>query len=86
MGPFRLAVLAGLLYLLYRLLTAGERTRRRQERQEGPSAVDDILVEDPVCHTYVPQNGAETCRRNGKTFYFCSKECRNKFESDQNPS
>ena len=79
MGPFRLAIIVGLVYILYRLLTAKGRKHQDACRGEGP-AVDDVLVEDPVCHTYIPQAGAESCCKNGETHYFCSKECRRKFE------
>jgi len=36
-------------------------------------------VEDPHCHTYVPVNEAYRVSVNGKTLYFCSKECYKKF-------
>ncbi|NOX24772.1 MAG: YHS domain-containing protein [Deltaproteobacteria bacterium] len=46
--------------------------------------MDDLLVEDPVCHTYVPQKDSECLKSHGKTYYFCSQECRQKFK-DNNP-
>jgi len=84
MSPIRLLVLAALGYILYRLLISGPKT--------GPSAtaapdnsqqVDDVLVEDQICHTYIPQQGAESCKVAGTTYYFCSPECRKKFQSEQ---
>ena len=85
MSPFRLLILAALGYILYRLLMAGPKT--------GPSAkaaadanrrqVDDVLVEDPVCRTYIPQQGAESWTVAGTTHFFCSPECRKKFQSEQ---
>jgi YHS domain-containing protein len=84
MSPFRLLVLAFLGYILYRLLVAPK---------TGPSAsappddhhrqVDDVLVEDPICHTYIPRQGAESWTMAGATHYFCSPECRKKFQSEQ---
>lgn len=46
--------------------------------QQDPG-VQDILVEDPVCHTLVPKNQAIRLRRDGKTYYFCSEACCDKF-------
>ncbi len=37
------------------------------------------LVEDPHCHTYVPLSEAFRVDVDGKTLYFCSKECYKKF-------
>lgn len=36
------------------------------------------MVRDPECGTYVPRNDALRTEANGKTHYFCSKECRDK--------
>jgi YHS domain-containing protein len=49
--------------------------RRRDERRiQG-----EDLVEDPQCHTYVPVTEAFKADVDGKTLYFCSKECYKKF-------
>ncbi len=43
------------------------------------------VTKDPVCGMELNQeNTAERSEYAGKTFYFCSDQCRNKF--DQNPS
>lgn len=38
---------------------------------------------DPVCGMDVDPNSGETeqAQRNGKTYYFCSSECREQFEA-----
>jgi len=83
MGPIRLAIIAGLIYLIYRLLTRndGRTNRSVQGRQanERPKQFDDLLVEDPVCHTYIPQKEAQSLKLKGAYYYFCSKECLQKF-------
>lgn len=76
MSPFRFFILCGLLYLLYKLLRSGK--GKRQEVQE------DVLVEDPVCHVFLPREQAVSCRKNGEKHYFCSKECRDKFKKGKN--
>lgn len=83
MSPFRLLILAALGYILYRLLTAGGRTPTKQQSGQGLSGghdVDDVLVEDPVCHTYIPRQGAEALTVGQSTHYFCSTECRQKYQ------
>ena len=37
------------------------------------------LVRDPVCGTYIQQSRALEVHARGKTHYFCSEECREKF-------
>ena len=39
----------------------------------------DEMVQDPVCKVYVPKKEALTAVFSGEMFYFCSKECREKF-------
>lgn len=76
MSLFRLVFLGLLAYLLYRLIFA------RPEKKEQDEATDrshDVLVEDPVCHTYVPEGQALTLRHQGATVHFCSAKCRDKF-------
>lgn len=66
------------IYLLYRLIQ-GSRSRQGNLKN-APSAAGEDLVEDPVCHTYVPISRA--CRESldGKTLYFCSPTCRERFK------
>jgi len=80
MSPFRLLILAVLFYLLYRLLT-GKKETKSVSTAAPPSK--DILVEDPVCHTYVPQSQAEVLDYKGNPIYFCSKECLKTFQAEK---
>jgi YHS domain-containing protein len=76
----RLAIIAALIYIIFRLLTRSGSSKQRHMESPPP---DDLLVEDPVCHTYVPQKDSESLRVNGTTYYFCSKECLQKFKTNQ---
>jgi YHS domain-containing protein len=65
------------IYLLYRLIrksfaAVGEKSGLT--RSPDP-AVGEELVEDPLCHTYVPLSQAYQKEIGGKTVYFCSREC-----------
>jgi uncharacterized protein len=38
------------------------------------------MVQDPECRTYVPRNDAVTAQFKGTTHYFCSTDCRDKYQ------
>lgn len=89
MNIVRLVVLGILFYVAWRLLrgifgsvTDGRQTRRTN-KAGGDARVQDVLVEDPVCHKLVPKNQAVRCRVDGKTFYFCSDTCCDQFTVEQ---
>ena len=81
MMVLRLVVLAVLIYIGWILLRGitGRRRKKGSQAQAGGSTVQDVLVEDPVCHTLVPKHQAVRLRRDGTTHYFCSEECADKF-------
>lgn len=86
MSPQRLLILAVLLYIAWRLIRnlirekiAAETEKRQQEQH---TKVEDILVEDPVCHTLVPKHQAIRLRHDGKTYYFCSENCCDTFTGE----
>ncbi len=41
------------------------------------------MAKDPVCGMQVEERQAEaTAQHKGQTFYFCSEDCKSKFEQD----
>ena len=90
MSPIRLLILAVLFYIAWRLLRGLGKDSAPSGRtgKQGDSRVQDVLVEDPVCHTLVPKHQALQLRRKGVTYYFCCERCRQKFEQegDQEPA
>jgi YHS domain-containing protein len=41
------------------------------------------MVTDPVCGMRIdPDDAAATAEHEGKTYYFCSEACRDRFEAD----
>ncbi|NIP49908.1 MAG: hypothetical protein GWO30_07965 [Gammaproteobacteria bacterium] len=38
------------------------------------------MVQDPECETFIPKNDAIKSLVNGKSIYFCSTECRDKYK------
>ncbi len=77
MSPLKIIVLLALFYLLYRLFSAGRRKKVNAgaASSERPPVGHDVLVEDPVCHAYVPKGQAIALRHGDKTHYFCSEKC-----------
>lgn len=85
MSPLRIIILAILCYILYRLLFAGKKKVKPPPGPESDkqSSTRDVLVQDPVCHTYVPQKQAIRAVKEGKVHYFCSEECCQIFLADK---
>jgi len=79
----RLVVLGILFYVAMLLLRSIFNFRAKKsvtgQEQGAGSKVEDVLVEDPVCHTLVPKHQAIRMRMDGETFYFCSDACCDKF-------
>jgi YHS domain-containing protein len=87
MSPQRLLLLAVLLYIGWRLIRNLIREKikdeaenqNKQQKKAEDTTVQDVLVEDPVCHTLIPKHQAIRLRQNGTTYYFCSDTCCDKF-------
>lgn len=88
MSPLKLVIIAGLLYFGYRLLISDWKKKKNRRKDAEPESVqddqvEDVLVEDPVCHKLVPKQQAIRLKQRGTEGfkYFCSEECCNKFVS-----
>jgi YHS domain-containing protein len=57
-----------------------EQTRIRAE--ENSAGINE-MVRDPVCGLYIPSDGAVGLVNKGKTIYFCSEKCRQRFVNNQ---
>lgn len=74
----RLVVVLVVLYLMYRLfrmLLLPDGGRQNGDRENKRLANREDLVEDPYCHTYVPEGDAYRASIDGETVYFCSQKC-----------
>lgn len=89
MSPLKLVIIAGLLYLGYRLFIRDWKKKRGKGEDNSEKEIPqddqvvDILVEDPICHKLVPKQQAIRLKQRGAEGYnyFCSEECCNKFVS-----
>ena len=81
-----------IIYLLYKIFYGVRRVKTESSENQqfesqraygpatGPQAGED-LVEDPVCHTYVPISQAYKKEISGRSYYFCSQACAEKYLS-----
>jgi YHS domain-containing protein len=85
MIPLRLLILVVLVYFGWRLLRRFMLTKNTEPavvdetHQESDPELEDVLVEDPVCHTLIPKNQALRFRKDNTTYYFCSEKCCDQF-------
>lgn len=86
MSPIRIIIIAVLLYIGYRLIFGGKKKSQAEEKitEDNPQQpIEDVLVEDPVCHNLVPKQQAVQLDHNGEKIYFCSDECCKKFVAEK---
>ena len=65
--------------LFWRLVDVVIETVRVEPGRRSAPAVK--LVRDPVCGTYVAPRAALSLTAGGSTHYFCSEECRSKYNT-----
>lgn len=49
--------------------------KHEKERDTARNRAGEDMVKDPNCNTYIPLESAMVARVNGRSHYFCSKEC-----------
>lgn len=77
----KLIVLIIVVYLAYRAVKSWV-MRNLQVPGQGPSqhvSIDDVMIKDPVCGVYFPRREGVEIQQDGKTYVFCSTECRDRF-------
>ena len=82
----RFIILAVVGYVFYRALKSwmlGGSAQPDSVDGRNPTAVDDVLVQDPVCKTYIAQRSSITLQQGGETLYFCSEKCRDRYVQEQ---
>lgn len=81
---YRLILILALLVVLYFLLRQAVRGfKNRNLDGRGMSLDQDQMIEDPVCHTFVPRRIAVVERIGGQTYCFCSRQCAVTFQNRQ---
>lgn len=85
MNLIKLLALALLLYVGYRIVTMFQRRKPQDVKayrtDDTPKGED--LVQDPFCKTYIPKSQAYPKEIDGRTHYFCSSECFEKYRIEK---
>jgi len=68
-----LVYISYLFFRFFRALNKASKPPRATKRTSG------IMVKDEICNTYLPKENAIRQVYEGKEYYFCSSECRQKF-------
>lgn len=80
------SLLITILYYLLRQMFRGFNTQvqdsRKNSSAHGPEDEQDQMIQDPVCHIFVPRRIALTELIGGQEYCFCSKECAGKFRTE----
>ena len=77
----RFLIFALLAYLLYRVLRGIIEPALKSGNGRNSGAIDE-MVQDPSCQTYIPLREAKRKVIGGREYYFCCKECCDKFENE----
>lgn len=78
----RFLILIIIVFLLYKLINKAKQAKTENDKEfqsKSNSSGREDLVEDPVCHTYIPVSQAYKKEIYGKEYYFCSKQCCDKY-------
>jgi YHS domain-containing protein len=76
---FRLVLIVALLFVLYLLIRSAVREIRSKSHPQVPAR--DQMIQDPVCHVYVPRASAVGAVVGGQHYFFCSQDCAKRFEA-----
>jgi YHS domain-containing protein len=77
---YRLLLIVGLLAVLYFLLRRVIREVGKEKGSALGGLGQDVMVQDPVCRTYVARESAVSARIGGQTYFFCSQNCAHAFQ------
>ncbi len=82
-GLFKVIFYALIAYLIYIVIKTYQSLKRVKKPPQRPSSKPGIMVKDQICNTYLPKEDAIKEIYEGKEYYFCSDECRNKFHESR---
>jgi YHS domain-containing protein len=78
-GILRVILYIFLFYLIYHIFRFFKSLSSAKKSRSYSKALSGMMVKDEYCNTYLPKEDAIKENIDGKEFYFCSKECRQKF-------
>jgi len=81
---YRIILILALLIVFYLLVRRAIREfKQRNLDDRGVSVDQDQMIQDPVCHTFVPRKIAVKETIGGQAYCFCSRHCAAEFQKQQ---
>ena len=77
---YRIIFILILLFVLYFLIRSALREFRAKAGTDRLPVDKDQMVQDPVCHVFVPRGLAVTEVIGGQIYCFCSRGCATTFQ------
>ncbi len=77
---YRIIFILILLIVLYFLIRSAVREFKGRGMGDRLPVDKDQMVQDPVCHVFVPRGAAVTEVIGGQTYCFCSRGCATTFQ------
>ena len=72
-------IIGYLIYLIIRKVAQALGLWSQVPRPRVKNQEPDVLVQDPVCQTYIPRQEALKAEKDGKVYFFCSEGCLKRF-------
>jgi YHS domain-containing protein len=82
-GVIIIRMVIGVLGKLFASSVSGDGAKARQQARRAQVPPGGVLQKDPICGTFVPEQGARKLTAGGETHYFCSDECLKKFRESE---
>jgi len=78
-GFLRIILYALLAYIVYTFIRIYQKLSQKSNAPRQSKKSSGLMVKDEICNTYLPKEDAIKEIIEGKEYFFCSKECRQKF-------
>lgn len=75
----KIILYALLFYIVYHLIRFFRILGKAKKSSPTTRRSSGLMVKDEICNTYLPKEDAIKEVFDGKEYYFCSNECRQKF-------
>ncbi len=78
-GFLRIILYGLLAYILYKFIRFYQKLSQKSNSPRQANKSSGHMVKDEICNTYLPQEDTIKEIHEGKEYFFCSQECRQKF-------
>ncbi len=72
-------IIGYLIYLVIRKVALSLGLWPQTPQATAKKREPDVLVQDPVCQTFIPRQEALKTEKDGKVYFFCSEGCLKRF-------